>query len=213
MAEVQIPENIGTMLPSNSMKDKERKAQVTAVSMKGKIKKKSSFAELFLSEDRADVGSYVLKDIVIPMIKETVFDAAMGALSMTLFGGRVTNHRGYRPMTNSKISYNGMSNNNNTRNQTPANSAIRRSDLDISNITFTDKEDADKIHMSMTDLAQTYGRVTVADFYALLPPELAVDYDFTLGRWGWDQDDIMKSKVMPTRGAWYIDIVKANAIA
>lgn len=210
LAEVTLPEKEET-LPSNSYKDRAlTKPKTVEAVVKGKVKKKSSFAELFLSEDRADIGDYVVKDVVIPRIKETIFDVIMGSLSMALFGGRHAINKNVltRQGVTSKVNYSAFSNNGGIKasNQQPG--LPRRADLDVSGVVFDDKDDAETVLGTLAGMVIDYGQVTVADFYALAE----MDYDFTLGKWGWYKDAVMAAKVCPTRGGWYIEIAKAGAL-
>lgn len=211
MAEIQLPEG-GSMLPSNSYKDKVTTMPPKEVKsvIKGKAKKKSSFSELFLSEDRGMVGEYVLKEVIIPMLKDTIFSAATSALSITLFGDshHLKNNNIVRSGLTSKIAYNSFSNGGGTKASNVPAIAPSKGNLDVSGIIFDDKGDAETVLGSLAGLVIDYGQVTVADFYALAE----LDYDYTMHKWGWYKDAVMAAKVCPTRGGWYIEISKAGSL-
>lgn len=203
-----MPDNL---LPSNSYKDRAAtKPKTIEPVVKGKVKKKSSFAELFLSDDRADIGDYVVKDVVIPRIKETIFDVVMGSLSMALFGGRHTFNKNImaRQGTTSKVNYASFSNGGGTKASNIVANMPSRSDIDVSGIVFDDKGDAETVLGTLAGMVIDYGQVSVADFYALAE----MDYDYTLGKWGWYKDAVMAAKVCPTRGGWYIEIARAGSL-
>lgn len=208
-----MPEG-GVMLPSNSYKDKAAATtapakDVTSV-VKGKVKKKSSFSELFLSEDRSMVGEYVLKEVIIPMIKDTIFSAATSALSITLFGDKshLNKNNIVRTGMTSKIAYNSFSNGGGTKASNVMIPGPSRGNLDVTDIIFDDKDDAETVLGTLAGLVIDYGQVTVADFYALAK----LDYDYTMHKWGWYKDAIMAAKVCPTRGGWYIEIARAGSL-
>ena len=213
MAEIQLPEG-GSMLPSNSYKDKAQTIPPKEVKsvIKGKAKKKSSFSELFLSEDRGIVGEYVLKEVIIPMLKDTIFSAATSALSITLFGDShhlKNSNNLIRTVASSKIAYNSFSNGGGTKASNAVLPSPKGSDLDVSLIEFDDKDDADLVISSLAGLVIDYGQVTVADFYSLAK----LDYDYTMHKWGWYKDAVMAAKARPTRGGkWYVDIVRPGSI-
>ena len=219
MANVQMPGE--DSLPSNSYKSRQQQQanapKLKSGTAKGKVKKKSSFAELFLSEERDDIGDYVTKQVIIPRIKETVFDVVMGALSMALFDGKhAVNHNTFmrNNMTlNSRINYSGFSNGGGANTVISA-SSPRRSELNISEWEFDAKDDADLVFSVLCDTAIEYGSVSVAVFYQqLINLDLYKgDYDYTLQHWGWYKDTVMNAKVLPTRGGWYIDIAKAGSL-
>lgn len=219
MATVQMPGE--DSLPSNSYKSRQQQQsnapKLKSGTAKGKVKKKSSFAELFLSEERDGIGDYVTKQVIIPRIKETVFDVVMGALSMALFDGKhAVNHNTFmrNNMTlNSRINYSGFSNGGGANTVISA-SSPRRSELNISEWEFDAKDDADLVFSVLCDTAIEYGSVSVAVFYQqLINLDLYKgDYDYTLQHWGWYKDTVMNAKVLPTRGGWYIDIAKAGSL-
>ena len=55
-----------------------------------RIKKRGflkTFKKSMISDDAESIGGYVLKDIVIPTIKDLIFDSIRGALEIALWGG------------------------------------------------------------------------------------------------------------------------------
>ena len=226
MATVQMPEG-NAMLPSNSMKSKTAAATestgaklVTGTAAKGTIKKKSSFAELFFDTEMTtgDIIKDLAKNTLVPRIKETIFDMAMGYLSMKLFNGsHAVNRNAFINnglALNSRMNYRGISTGAALNNNIVSASSPRRSELNISAITFDAKDDADLVFSVMCDTAVEYGSVSVAVFYQQLI-NLGLydgDYDYTLQHWGWYKDTVMSAKVLPTRGGWYIDIAKAGSL-
>lgn len=225
MATVQMPEG-NTSLPSNSMKSKTAAAtestgaKLVTGTAKGTIKKKSSFAELFFDTEMTtgDILKDLAKNTLVPRIKETIFDMAMGYLSMKLFNGsHAVNRNAYinNGLTlNSRMNYRGISTGAALNNNVVSAASPRRSELNISAITFDAKDDADLVFSVMCDTAVEYGSVSVAVFYQQLI-NLGLydgDYDYTLQHWGWYKDTVMSAKVLPTRGGWYIDIAKAGSL-
>lgn len=227
MATVQMPEG-GTMLPSNSNKSRNAViatesagAKLVKATAKGTIKKRSSISELFFDNDMTtgDILKDLAKNTLVPRIKETIFDMAMGYLSMKLFNGSHAVNRNTflnNGLTlNSRMNYRGISTGAVLQNNNIITAASpRRSELNISSITFDAKDDADLVFSVMCDTAVEYGSVSVAVFYQQLI-NLGLydgDYDYTLQHWGWYKDTVMSAKVLPTRGGWYIDIAKAGSL-
>ena len=85
----------------NSHKYKEESKQLPAtteerpkvekvVTGKVKTKKKSQvtkFADIFISEDAANVKSYVFMDILVPAIKKAISDIVIDSIDMIFYGG------------------------------------------------------------------------------------------------------------------------------
>lgn len=233
MATVQMPEGGTELLPSNSDKAKGATPTTTVVqttestgaklvkgSAKGKIRKKSSFNELFFDTDltAGEILEDLAKNTLIPRIKETVFDLVMGYLSIKLFGGKhaVNKNTFIRNgmAINSRINYAGMSSGVTNTNNIVSATSPRRTELNISAWEFDSKDDADLVFGVMCDTAVEYGSVSVAVFYQQLI-NLGLfdgDYDYTLQHWGWYKDTVMQAKVCPSRGGWFIDIAKAGSL-
>lgn len=58
------------------------------------IKEKSlgqKLTETFVAEDMESVGTYVIKDVIVPAIKDVVFNSITQSLEMIIFGGRSGN--------------------------------------------------------------------------------------------------------------------------
>lgn len=231
MATVQMPEGSSELLPSNSNKARAQQVvtatQTTAnskvisgVQAKGKMKKKSSFSELFFDTDLTakEIAIDLAKNTLIPRIKETVFDMVMGYLSIKLFGGKhAVNRNAYvrnGMAVNGRMNYSGFSSGVINTNNIVTAASPKRTELNISAWEFDAKDDADLVFGVMCDTALEYGSVSVAVFYQQLI-NLGLfdgDYDYTLQHWGWYKDAVMAAKVVPSRGGWYIDIAKAGSL-
>ena len=85
-------------LPDNSHKARDEKKtsvqeekRVEKV-VRGKVKtqknNKRKLADLFISEDAGNVKNYIFLDVIIPAVKKAIYDLVVGALDMSLYGGR-----------------------------------------------------------------------------------------------------------------------------
>ena len=84
----------------------EKKKVEQVISGKAKIMKKSEAAKLtekiISTEDVGNLKSYLLEDVIIPTIRNTIWDAITNSLDMILFGG--TGRRKGKSLS-SKVSY------------------------------------------------------------------------------------------------------------
>ena len=84
----------------------EKKKVEKVISGKAKIKKKSGATKLtekiISTEDVGNLKSYLLEDVIIPTIRNTIWDAITNSLDMILFGG--TGRRKGKTLS-SKVSY------------------------------------------------------------------------------------------------------------
>lgn len=116
-------------------------------------------AESFISEDVKDVKSYVIFDVVIPTIKDTIMDLFNMAFYGESYGNRNTrsNRRGY--YTNERTSYSSYYKSDRDRDITRRS---RRSN-DIPEIIVESRADAQDVLEEMNNLIDEYDDVSVGD--------------------------------------------------
>lgn len=169
---------MSTNYTGNSIKDRdikkkaEPKAEVKKV-VKGKAstKKKSEISKIastMISEEVKTIKEYAIYEVVIPVIKDTITQLVKGSIDM-LFYGEVrsgsTSRRSSSSSNVSRVSYRDYYDDNKRDDRRdPRRTATRYSYDDI---TFEFKEDADAVLLSMDEIIETYGVVTVADLFDL----------------------------------------------
>lgn len=145
----------------------------TAKAKKNEIRK---FTDVFISEDISNVKSYILMDVLVPAIKKAISDIVTNGIDMILYGG---NGRTSKKSEASKISY--------TRYYDQRDEGRRRVDTGSNNrYTFDDiivptRGEAEEVISRMDELIETYGVVSVADFYDLV----GVNANYTDNKYGW----------------------------
>ena len=145
----------------------------TAKAKKNEIRK---FTDVFISEDISNVKSYILMDVLVPAIKKAVSDIVTNGIDMILYGG---NGRNAKKSEASKISY--------TRYYDQRDEGRRHVDTTTSNrYTFDDiivptRGEAEEVISRMDELIETYGVVSVADFYDLV----GISANYTDNKYGW----------------------------
>lgn len=162
--------------------------------IKGKVKtrKKSEikkFADTFITEDMANVKSYILTDIVVPSVKKAISDV----VDTILFGGS-----GRKSSTGSRVSYGSYYNKDSRR-------PIERNRMGYSydDIIFDSRGEAEKVLMGMDELIDTYKMVSVADFYDLV----GISGSYTDNKYGWT--DIRDASVLRIRDGYIIKLPRA----
>lgn len=160
--------------------------------------------DLFLGDDGEGVGTYILHDVVLPLIKNALYEGVMGSLNMTLFDKGTPPRQSGRRGGQSYYNYNGVGRNvysseptyGRTRDERPQ--RRERVSLDFDHIEFETRAEAEHVIQTMGDILEQYEVVSVSDLYELsnLTP-MRLDYD-----WGWDNiDEAFSSQV---RGGRYI---------
>lgn len=163
-------------------KDQEVKHEVKKV-VKGKTVAKKEpisrkFADVFLSENAQDVKSYILIDVLVPAIKDTIADMITNSISMIFWGtsgGRRSSSSG-RPA--SKVSYSSYYKSPNERERASRRSTDR---YGFNDIIFETRGDCQEVMECLDDIIDRYKEVTVADFYELA----GQDSTFTDQKYGW----------------------------
>lgn len=197
---------------SHRFKEEQRTASVTpepdkkdikkVVTAPVKVKKKSPFAtaiDSFVQEDLTNIKTYIISDVIIPTIKNTIWDAFTNSLDMILYG-KTGHKRATTPGSSraSYVSYNKYSDNRNGR----ASEEPRRSRYDFGNISFTSKADADEVLRQMDAILDEYKIVTVVDLYDLV----GITGEYTDSKYGWT--NLRNATVGRGRDGYYLNLPK-----
>lgn len=173
------------IFPSNSNKSRQERAlanteptvdrehpKPVAKRLEGKKQETfgQKFARLFLAEDVGDIGEYLVKDLIIPTIKDTFLNFMAAALWGDRRAGSV-----YRADAKQRTNYNKISTvsrvgiDREHRKEAPReNYADERKQLNISDIVFKTKIEADTVLRRMLEHLDEYGVVTVGYLYDLM---------------------------------------------
>lgn len=194
--------------PPNSHKSREKKVEkvISGEVKTRKLPLSKKFINTFLSDDVEDVKGYLFFDVLIPSIKETIWEMASKGLEMILFGGtsKSSSSHGINKKKN-YVSYDKASYINSTRRTTRRDSGVN----DWREIIFDTRGQAEEVLSNMADMVIDYGQVTVADLYDLAGVTKAGD--FTAEKYGWV--DVSTVKIRMVRGGGYIlDLPKVELL-
>lgn len=189
---------------SNSHKARERKNEPVAekkvekiISGSAKSKKKSGLQKItnvFVPEDVDDVKSYIFEDIVVPAVKDIILDAVRAFLGVN------GNSRG-KSSSASKISYRKYYDDRERRDRESSNRT--RTGYEYDDIILDNRGEAEDVLSRMDELIDTYGVVSVADFYDLV----GITGNYTDNKYGWS--DIRNASVVRVREGYMIKLPKA----
>lgn len=205
-------------LPSNSdkIKNKEEKHEEIkldkVVTGNVTVKKRGFFKRFkksMVSEDAENVGGYVIQDIIIPTVKDLIFDAARGALEMILWGN-TSGRRGrkgnvpYNSLNEkSTYQYNGRTN---VSSREEKRSRRNYNYFDISEMVFDRRSDAEDVLYQLRMVLEEYPSVSVANFYDVL--DMSAPY--TAENYGWT--DLKDADVRKCKGGYYLDVPDPRVI-
>ena len=219
MAEVDLNFNSSIKnLPSNSDKLKNKKEPVKekhlqkVVKNEVTIKKKSLFSKFkkdVVSEDAGTVGEYVLKDVILPTIKDLIYNSIQRSLEIVLWGTTKPSKKNvpYNSISAGTYHYNSISNAPSKKDK----SFGKQSALDffdVNNYKFKTEADATRVLDGLRLALENdqYISVSINDFYDLA----GVSAPHTTNDYGWT--DLRDAEVYRYAGGWYIDLPEYKLI-
>ena len=183
--------------PTDEKKIQKRVSKPAKTKKKGELRK---IAEEFIVDDVKNIKTYVITDVLIPTIKDTIWDILTNTLDMFLFNG-TKDHR-KRGKSSPKISYRDYYDSKNDRGR---NYEIRDR-FDYDDLEFDSRGEADAVLTGMLETIDQYGVVSVADMYDMAD----VTAPYTGKRYGWTS--LRNAEVVRVRNAYIIKLPKAKPI-
>lgn len=173
----------------------ERRVQkVVTGNVKTRKNEVRKFTDIFISEDAANVKSYIFMDVLVPAIKKAISDIVTDGIDMILYGGSGGGRK--KSSSGSKVSYRKYYDD---RHEDRRESSYRdRNRFDYDDIEFDYRGDAEAVRSEMIDCIERYGMVTVADMYDMAGQTAP----YTSSKFGWTS--IRTAEVKRVRGGKYI---------
>ena len=187
---------------SNSHKSKEenQSPENTAkkvITGKTRVKKKNGlmkFADSMISEDAANVKSYILMDVLMPAIKKAVVDIVTDGINMILYGETSISSK---KSSGSKISYRKF-----YEDDRRESGRDHKKRYDYDEIVFDSRRDAEEVLSSMEDLIDRYKVASVSDFYEFADR----DSVYTDRYYGWT--NLRSADIIRVRDGYVIKLPK-----
>lgn len=173
----------------------EKKKVGKVVSGKVKTKKKSEvrkLTDIFISEDIENVKSYILMDVLVPAFKKALSDVVKNGVDMILYGSTKHDKDSSRA---SRVSYRSYYDDPDVRRVSDTRA---RTGYSYDDVVLDSRGEAEEVLERMDELIETYGMVSVADFYELV----GVSGKYTDNKYGWK--DIHTAKVVRVSGDGYM---------
>ena len=185
--------------------------QEKVVSGKAVVKKKGAakkVEEALLADDAKTVKSYLLWDVLIPAIKDTLSDLVKKGIDALLFGEERRSDPSYvkRNGSASYVSYSsyynrGRDSRERDRYRSRADrSRYRGRGANFDDIVYEHRADAEDVLEHLVELTMMYGIASVADFYELS----GLDTNYMDNQFGWDE--LSEACVHRTRDGYILDL-------
>ena len=212
MAETDITK-LYENLPDNSHKSRTEKAALKENAptegkrvekvVHGKVKTRKNevrkWTDVFISEDVANVKTYILMDVIVPAVKKAIYDLVVGTLDMSLYGGRGGGKRPTADKVSYRTDYNGVS----RRDERTYNSNRTTSGYSYDDIILETRGEAEAVIMRMDEIMEEYPFVRVADLYDLV----GITGNYTDNNYGWT--NIRNAEVVRVRDGYKIKMPRA----
>ena len=184
----------------------ERKKRVEKPVVTGSVKTKkkseiSKFTDVFISEDVANVKSYILMDVLVPAIKKAISDIVTNGVDMMLYGETGRRKSGSNA---SYVSYRNYSDRKDDRRYSDV--SRTRTGYNYDDIILESRGEAEEVLSRMDELIETYGMVSVADMYDLVGKSC----NYTDNKYGWT--NIRNAEPVRVRDGYMLKLPKALPI-
>lgn len=192
------------LFPSNSLvqKQEEPKRDIQKITT-GKVSVKKpglgkKMADTFLGDDVENVKSYLIMDVVVPAIKDTIVDMVCSGVEMIFgVGRRGGASRSKQSYTNySNISYKERDRERRDRRRDTRSTRDRYDDE--KEIIVETRQEAEDVIYQLAELCEVYGMARVADLYELV----GMTGDFQSHKWGWES--VGQARAIRVRGGGYL---------
>lgn len=161
------------------------------------------------------IGEYVNEEIIKPAVKNLIYDAITSAASRAMFGrtGGPTRHNsGYNNYGSRSVNYNNRYNNASSNQPAPKQQQedrrVRSTRYGVDEFLIEDRYDAAHILTTLTESADKYNVVSVADYYDLI----GAPSQYTDNNYGWTFDSISTASIIPVRGGYIIKFPAVEVI-
>lgn len=196
---------------SNSHRSKESKTEALTDRKRvekvvhGRVRTKpksgvSKITDVFISEDAANVKSYIVMDVLVPAVKKAISDIVRDGIDMILYG----ESRGRKSSSVSGyVSYRDYSRSDDRDRFRDSRS---RSSYAHDDIILDSRGEAEEVLTRMDELIDTYGNVSVADLYDLV----GKSSEYTDNKYGWT--NIRNAEPIRVRDGYMLKLPKALPI-
>lgn len=187
----------------NAIKEEqERKFEAVVSDEDVRLKKQSvvkKTARSFLAEDVGSVKNYLLDDVFIPALKDTIVDMVQNGIEMLVNGGRGGRRGRNRRRSNDRESYTRYYDDERRRYRDD-DRPRRKSDLyDEDDFVFRTRVIAKDVRSRMYEIIEQYDSISVSNLYDLIGKTCP---NYIGSDWGWD--DLSNVTISQCYDGWWM---------
>ena len=182
-----------TVYKSNSHKSRETEEKKVESVVRGEVKVKKEpvsrkFSNVFLNDTVDNVKSYLIFDVLVPAIKDTIVELISNGASMLAYGNpsarRSTHNNGAK---SSYTTYYRGGSSSSSRERDDRRASVRRDRHSYDDVIFNNRGDAMEVKECIMEIIDNYHMVSIADYYELA----GIQGNYTDSNYGWYEiDDI-----------------------
>ena len=164
-----------------SIEEANSKKLESVVSGNVSMRKKTTLkkvADIFFQKDINDVKPYLIMDVLIPEMRDALYNLVLNGLDMMLYDGKRTRKSSSNTM---RVNYSAKYNNQTSIPETSNSSPRTKSGLNFDDVVFDDRMDAEEVLNQMLNIIEQYDSVSVADFCELA----GIPGEYTHRKYGW----------------------------
>lgn len=173
--------------------EREKKFTKPVVTGPVKTKKKSKFAETFLADDVSTLGSFFVKEKIIPGIKTLVVEA------VDIFLNGTSSRTSFRNTRAGGVSYIDYS----SKTIAPQVTSSTSAGFAYENIVVATRAEAEEILTRLDEAIEAYTMVSIADLYDLIN----MPSDYTDQKYGWK--NLRSAEALRVAGGYWLKFPKA----
>lgn len=222
---IEARNNMNINTEEEVVKDTKKEPLKRVVSVEPKKVKKGLLSRLAVGvlgpEGLPGIGSYVADEIIKPAIKNLIVDSVTSGINKMMYGERGgPSGRGYnnysQPGRGQHPQYTNYANRYAPGNQQPVQPNVQPSQDNRVNATrygvdeyiINGRNDASHVLISLTEHANAYGTVSVADYY----DSIGVPSEFTDNNYGWSAEGMARATIQPIRNGYVIKFPQVEVI-
>lgn len=188
--------------PVEVVEEPKKEVRQIAKAVRRKKTLTESIAETFVGPEGDGVGTYILRDVLLPAAKDTIRDMVTNGIEMILFGSPRSSGRSRDRGGSTRVSYGSFYRDRDERYERRR-EPVSRSRFNLDEIIFAHHDEAEDVLQEMLEHLEQYREISVADYLEMAGVDGGT---WAAQKWGWTNLD--RAYNTHTRGGWTLVLPK-----